>query len=235
MPAPQQPRPAKKSLSNEVVWQGHPCWQAMISHYVRGTFLAIVLIGILFLLKIAGVISMAIIVLVGLIALAAVFGWGHLIRSTTVYTMTRRRVILKQGVINVRKEQAHLEKINNIIIDRNLIQRILGIGDLEIETANDSGATEMIWWGLRHPLNVEGLLDDLRNDIDDPTSRYDDGYVPEYKEDPYDPEKPPRIQEEPVGYREPRPGDPGYNPAYDPNRSFDYTDEDNPGGRPMFE
>jgi hypothetical protein len=96
----------------------------------------------------------------------------------TVYTLTRSRVLKKSGIINIRKEQARLEMVTNIIVDRSLSQRILGIGDLNIDTANDS-AEILAWWGIKDPYKIEALIDGLRaGDYDHHDDQDDD---PDFK------------------------------------------------------
>ncbi len=138
----------------------------MLGHYLRGLLAAIVITVIAYALNMAGVLSLFLVILIGLAAFGGAFGVCHLIRRMTIYTLTGSRVLKKSGIINIRKEQARIEMITNIIIDRNLSQRMLGIGDLDIDTANDNTGS-LIWWGLDSPYDVEAQIDRLRNADDD--------------------------------------------------------------------
>jgi hypothetical protein len=53
------------------------------------------------------------------------------------YLITNRRLLKVTGVINKRSGDSSLEKINDAILEENLIGRMLGYGDLDILTAAD--------------------------------------------------------------------------------------------------
>jgi hypothetical protein len=53
------------------------------------------------------------------------------------YLVTNRRVIKVEGIINKRAADSSLEKINDAVLDQNLVGRILGYADLDILTAAD--------------------------------------------------------------------------------------------------
>ena len=51
------------------------------------------------------------------------------------YLVTNRRVIKLQGILNKRMADSSLEKINDAVVDQNLVGRIFGYADLDIITA----------------------------------------------------------------------------------------------------
>lgn len=53
------------------------------------------------------------------------------------YMITNRRVIKVEGIINKRSADSSLEKINDAVLEQNLVGRILNYGDLDILTAAD--------------------------------------------------------------------------------------------------
>jgi len=53
------------------------------------------------------------------------------------YLITTRRLLKVTGVINKRSGDSSLEKINDAILEENLLGRMLGYGDLDILTAAD--------------------------------------------------------------------------------------------------
>lgn len=57
---------------------------------------------------------------------------------TQEYLITNRRLMNVSGVINKRAADSSLEKINDAILEENLIGRLLGYGDLDILTAADT-------------------------------------------------------------------------------------------------
>jgi hypothetical protein len=53
------------------------------------------------------------------------------------YLVTNRRVLKVEGIINKRSADSSLEKINDAVLEQNLIARLLNYGDLDILTAAD--------------------------------------------------------------------------------------------------
>jgi hypothetical protein len=53
------------------------------------------------------------------------------------YLVTNRRVIKVEGIINKRSADSSLEKINDAVLEQNLIARLFNYGDLDILTAAD--------------------------------------------------------------------------------------------------
>jgi membrane protein YdbS with pleckstrin-like domain len=58
---------------------------------------------------------------------------------TTTYTITNRRVISRRGILNKLGKELPLMRINDLSYDRSLMDRILGCGTLNIQTASDGG------------------------------------------------------------------------------------------------
>jgi hypothetical protein len=53
------------------------------------------------------------------------------------YLVTNRRVIKVEGIINKRSADSSLEKINDAVLEQDLLGRVLNYGDLDILTAAD--------------------------------------------------------------------------------------------------
>jgi len=53
------------------------------------------------------------------------------------YIVTNRRVLKVEGIINKRSADSSLEKINDAVLEQNLVGRILNYGDLDVLTAAD--------------------------------------------------------------------------------------------------
>ena len=54
------------------------------------------------------------------------------------YLVTNRRILKVEGVFNKRSADSSLEKINDAVLDQNIVGRLLGYGDLDILTAADT-------------------------------------------------------------------------------------------------
>jgi membrane protein YdbS with pleckstrin-like domain len=93
--------------------------------------------------------------LVGLIALAWA-GWlvlKYFQWVMTYFVVTSRRVIYRTGVLSKKGVEIPLERINNINFHQRIIDRIIGAGDLDIESAGRDGQSHFDF--VRHPDGVQ--------------------------------------------------------------------------------
>jgi len=90
------------------------------------------------------------------ILLVAWAGWltlKYLQWRMTYFVVTDRRVIYRTGVFSKRGVEIPLERINNINFHQRIIDRIIGAGDLDIESAGKDGQTHFDF--IRHPDGVQ--------------------------------------------------------------------------------
>lgn len=66
-------------------------------------------------------------------------GWSWLRYQNEEYSITTRRLIHAEGVINKRATDSSLEKINDAILSEGMFGRIFGFGDLDVLTASENG------------------------------------------------------------------------------------------------
>ena len=130
-----------------------PHWWYFSRNILTGIPLAIILILVLgsdtdWVSKYGGLV-------VGLVAIAwAVWlGLKYLKWRMTYFVVTSRRVIYRSGVISKRGVEIPLERINNINFHQRLIDRIIGAGDLDIESAGRDGQSHFDF--IRHPDGVQ--------------------------------------------------------------------------------
>jgi uncharacterized membrane protein YdbT with pleckstrin-like domain len=71
----------------------------------------------------------------------------------TYFVVTSRRVIYRTGVISKHGVEIPLERINNINFHQRIIDRIIGAGDLDIESAGKDGQSHFDF--IRHPDGVQ--------------------------------------------------------------------------------
>ena len=130
-----------------------PHWWYFSRNILTGIPLAIILIVVLnadadWISKYGGI-------LVGLIAIvwAVWLVLKYLQWRMTYFVVTSRRVIYRSGVISKRGVEIPLERINNINFHQRLIDRIIGAGDLDIESAGKDGQSHFDF--IRHPDGVQ--------------------------------------------------------------------------------
>src|SRR5882757_6448875 len=94
------------SAGEQIIFQGHPSWRAILGFYLKGVAIAIVL-GIIAKL-VSSTTSVFVVVLV-VIALTVVIGFIK--RWATTYTITNRRLNIRRGVISREVQETRLERV----------------------------------------------------------------------------------------------------------------------------
>jgi uncharacterized membrane protein YdbT with pleckstrin-like domain len=92
-----------------------------------------------------------------LIALSAI--WliiRYLKWSTTNFVITSDRMIFRSGVIAKSGIEIPLERVNNVIFHQTVFERMLGAGDLVIESAGTDG--RQTFTDIKHPERVQKLM-----------------------------------------------------------------------------
>jgi uncharacterized membrane protein YdbT with pleckstrin-like domain len=76
-----------------------------------------------------------------LIAAAGYFGYFEWFRRCDLWAVTNLRVVDEMGIFKRYSKESPLDKINNLSYDQSLLGRMMGYGDVEIQTAAEDGAT----------------------------------------------------------------------------------------------
>lgn len=92
-----------------------------------------------------------------LIVLAVMWLVGRYAKwSTTNFVITSDRLIFRSGVLAKSGIEIPLERVNNVIFNQSVFERILGAGDLVIESAGADG--QQRFTDIKHPERVQKLL-----------------------------------------------------------------------------
>ncbi len=62
-------------------------------------------------------------------------------RRSTRYVLTNFRVLAEKGVISKSSKSSQLDKINDVMVSQSLLGRMMGFGDVVLETAAEAGAS----------------------------------------------------------------------------------------------
>jgi membrane protein YdbS with pleckstrin-like domain len=132
-----------------------PHWWYFSRNILTGIPLVIILIVVLSNDTGSDFVNTSLAWIVGLLALVWVawlvlkyFEW-----TMTYFVVTSRRVIYRTGVISKRGVEIPLERVNNINFHQRIIDRIIGAGDLDIESAGKDGQSHFDF--IRHPDGVQ--------------------------------------------------------------------------------
>ena len=101
--------------------------------------------------KYLGYIALAAIVLSAIWLFARYTKW-----ITTNFVITNDRIIFRQGVIAKSGIEIPLDRVNNVNFNQSVFERILGAGDLLIESGGEDG--QQRFTDVRKPQNVQNLV-----------------------------------------------------------------------------
>lgn len=93
-------------------------------------------------------------------ALAAILAililWKLLVLRSYEHVLTNRRMIQQTGIFQKRSMDAPLDKVNNVEHRQTLWGRILGYGDVEIDTASEHGCTRFA--DIARPMELKNAI-----------------------------------------------------------------------------
>lgn len=73
-----------------------------------------------------------------------------------LWAVTNNRVIDESGVFTINSKESPIDKINNVSYRQSVIGRILGYGDVQIQTAAEMGETS--YTSISHPKKLKEAL-----------------------------------------------------------------------------
>jgi uncharacterized membrane protein YdbT with pleckstrin-like domain len=137
----------------EIVFEGHPSWRALLSFYIGGV-LAAAVVGVV----VALIASSATGVLVGVVLLALVILVGFFRRMTTTYMVSTQRLYIRRGLLSKRVQQTRIDRVQNVNTNQRLRDRILRVGTVDFDTAG-SDDSDFTFVGIADPGDVVAAVD----------------------------------------------------------------------------
>ena len=119
------------SPGEQVIFEGHPSWRAILGFYLKGILLAAVVGVIARLFDV----SSATVFLIVLAIIAVTVLIGFVKRVATTYTITNRRLNIKRGIVSREIQETRLERVQNVNYRQSVYQRLMQIGDVDFDTA----------------------------------------------------------------------------------------------------
>ncbi|HUB98353.1 MAG TPA: PH domain-containing protein [Solirubrobacterales bacterium] len=141
------------SPGEQVIFEGHPSWRAILGFYLKGIVVAVIL-GVI--AKLVSGNSATIAVVVVVIALTVLIGFIK--RVATTYTITNRRLNIKRGIISREIQETRLERVQNVNYRQSVYQRIMQIGDVDFDTAATDDYN-FVFAGVANPAEVVHRVD----------------------------------------------------------------------------
>jgi uncharacterized membrane protein YdbT with pleckstrin-like domain len=101
--------------------------------------------------KVLGLIALVLLVLTAIWLVIRYLNW-----LTTNFVITSNRLIFRHGVVGKSGIEIPLERVNNVNFSQSMFERILGAGDLLIESGGEDG--QQRFTDIRHPAQVQNLV-----------------------------------------------------------------------------
>ena len=77
--------------------------------------------------------------------------------SFTRYTLTSEKLLIKIGFLSTREEEIKLYRILDFTVRKTLVQRIFGVGDIELHTA-DRSTPVFVMKGIKNVESIKELI-----------------------------------------------------------------------------
>jgi uncharacterized membrane protein YdbT with pleckstrin-like domain len=142
----------------EIVFEGHPSWRAVLSFYVYGVLGAAAIAVIVALIA-----STAIGVIVGIALVGLVIVAGLVKRTATVYMVSSQRLYIRRGILAKRVQQTRVDRVQNVNTEQTMLQRILRVGTVDFDTAGTDDS-EFRFVGIASPSDVVTAVDRAQRD-----------------------------------------------------------------------
>jgi uncharacterized membrane protein YdbT with pleckstrin-like domain len=141
--------------SNEhELYEGRPSWRALMSFYIGGLGLAVLVVVILGLL--AGSWVPALVAAAAIAALTLVIGSFR--RASTKYLITNQRLRISRGIVRRNVQETRLERVQNVNYEQGALDRMLGVGTVDFDTAGSDDSEFRFEW-VNEPEQVVRAVD----------------------------------------------------------------------------
>jgi uncharacterized membrane protein YdbT with pleckstrin-like domain len=140
----------------EVIWEGHPSWRAVVSLLAKGILGSLLLIALVIVANNLGLDGSIVFwgVVIGLVGIGLTVAVGWFKRVFTTYTITDRRINILTGVLAKREASTSLDRIQNITITQGAIDRVFGTGTVDFDTASQDFSDRFQFFGIDGPREV---------------------------------------------------------------------------------
>jgi len=92
-----------------------------------------------------------------LVAVATIWSVQRLVQwSTTNFVVTNHRVVFAHGIIARERIDIPIRRVNNVNFRQSMFERILGAGDLLIESGGETG--QSLFSDIRDPEQVQNVI-----------------------------------------------------------------------------
>ncbi len=147
-----------------VIWEGHPTWRAMLSFHLKWFFVTLLLVGLLVLVRWAGLgipAAAIVAVLIAGIGLTILSGWID--RFFTQYTITTKRLNIRSGILSKTESSTNVDRIQNITVKQSPVDRIMKVGTIDFDTASNDPTDRFSFNGVNGPQGLRERIMQARD------------------------------------------------------------------------
>src|SRR5215211_6921895 len=137
----------------EIVFDGHPSWRAVLQFYAVGVALVGVAAAIGALVSGVGLAILAGAVVLGLVLLV-----GFVKRMSTRYVITTERLHIRKGILRKATQETRVQRVQNVNTEQSVVDRLLRVGTVEFDTAGTDDS-EFRFVGVADPGAVVAAVD----------------------------------------------------------------------------
>ena len=124
------------------LYEGRPSWRALMSFYILGIGIAVAVLVILGF--VADNIGTAVVIAVVIAGLTLVIGYVR--RIGTKYLITTQRLRISRDILRTKVQATRLERVQNVNYEQGVIDRVLGVGTVDFDTAgSDDAEFKFVW------------------------------------------------------------------------------------------
>jgi len=137
----------------QVVFEGHPSWRALLGFYAGGIAAAL---GIAVVIGLVSSVWLAL--LAGAVLVAGVLAYGLFKRQATTYMVSSQRLYIRRGMLSKRIQQTRIDRVQNVNTEQSLRDRLLRVGTVDFDTAG-SDDSEFRFVGIAEPGKIVRAVD----------------------------------------------------------------------------
>jgi uncharacterized membrane protein YdbT with pleckstrin-like domain len=151
-------------LAGEVVlYAGQPSPRSSIAFFARWGTLALlpgILASVAAVNGVPTVLSLGDWWVISLVLLVLVIIRNTVVRRSMRFTVTNQRIIVRRGILSRTEQTTALGRVQNITVRRTIAQRLVGVGDVEFDTAGgDQRDADFRFVGVADPASVVRTVD----------------------------------------------------------------------------
>jgi uncharacterized membrane protein YdbT with pleckstrin-like domain len=137
------------------LYEGRPSWRALMSFYVGGLILAVLVLVVLGWLADSWPLAVIVAAIVAGLTLVV----GYLRRVSTKYLITTQRLRISRGIVRRSVQETRLDRVQNVNYSQSVLDRVFRVGNVDFDTAGTDDSEFRFEW-VNAPERVVRAVDE---------------------------------------------------------------------------